>query len=305
MLPDKDRCPECGAENEPGAFYCRSCRYFLGGGPRQATAAPRKERREADQPVFSGGMSGFTGILGGGKKRESAVSRPAAEAKPRQNPGEEPEKKQMPAPSPQPKREPEPEAVPPVSPEKSGEARQSKAWLVRCPACGSEISLESAAAPEECPACGSFDIAWQTPYRAGGGSMEKRAEKSEIAPSAPRPEPSAPSEKKRRPRPENRTTLTLVPLDPGETVRFAVDTDAAIVGRAGTVSPEYFTADRFPCMSNQHIELRRFPTGWYVTDTSSCGTLLNGRAMTKGAEMRLKDGDFLTLYDYQLRVVIQ
>ena len=97
--------------------------------------------------------------------------------------------------------------------------------------------------------------------------------------------------------------LRLYPLDERETEVFTVDADAAILGREGTVRADFFTRERFPYMSGRHAQLRRAPTGWYIKDTSRNGTALNGTPM-QGREMMLKDGDFLTLYDYELRVSI-
>lgn len=74
----------------------------------------------------------------------------------------------------------------------------------------------------------------------------------------------------------------------------------AVLGRVGTVKPEYFSAFNYVSRVHAYIDFKN--GNWYIKDCSSCGTKINGVKIIKGSYQTLNDGDFISLANVHFKV---
>ena len=96
-------------------------------------------------------------------------------------------------------------------------------------------------------------------------------------------------------------TLTLRQPDPtpeGVEREFAVDGDAAIIGRSK--NSDWHLPDPSNIVSSRHAELRRDGESWLLKDLSTNGTFVNGAGERMAGEHRLADGDTFRIGPYEI-----
>ncbi|MCH5309149.1 MAG: FHA domain-containing protein [Prevotella sp.] len=98
------------------------------------------------------------------------------------------------------------------------------------------------------------------------------------------------------------TTLTLA--NDSLNIRI-VAVNGAIIGRRKGPYTQFFT--QHPYVSGVHAQLKyKVDSGWCVADKhSSNGTKLNQRVMQPDVDMKLSNGDILTLANINLQVIIR
>jgi len=96
-------------------------------------------------------------------------------------------------------------------------------------------------------------------------------------------------------------TLTIRNTDKapeGVATRFAVEGDAAVIGRSKNC--DWHLPDPANVVSSRHAEIRRDGAGYVLRDISTNGTFLNAGADRMAGEHRLADGDVIRIGQYEL-----
>lgn len=92
--------------------------------------------------------------------------------------------------------------------------------------------------------------------------------------------------------------IQLIGLSDGTKLNIPIT--GAVLGRMGTVKPEYFSP--FDYVSRIHAYIDFKDGNWYIKDCSSCGTKVNGVKIIKGKYELLNNGDLISLANVHLKV---
>ncbi len=172
----------------------------------------------------------------------------------------------------------------------------SEEYVVVCPQCNLEESVTNGIMPLACGQCGYF-------FQAGIDKIISKndAKKQQSNPMEPVPvqAPStASSSKQKGPlarRDNDTTSLRLIMLSQQNIMPQRVKEAGEILGKDGTILKQVKTS--------QQLSIWHSPAGWYMRALNG-HPLYNGVPLNENQQMKLSDGDMLTIEREQIRVEI-